>query len=654
MKNVKLYDIHGESAVENYLTLITPDKEYFYWDSYRFKKYSKDDIVFWVNRSAREALYTRLDSINIKPSFDNGKNLISDLGYNVFANAKDPTQFENFYRFKIIERVEIPKDWNYSNLVPFNGQTMAIILYEPNFTEPEKKIQKIEDLRRIFTRGNSYEELKTYMELLQASKIIPAIVTAIKHDTILSYINEAGFIHQLSADKLKELIEFQPSEAENFYQQLLDQFTGKKHSFIDFLNSYGLGTDQYKMLRLIGEVTAYCDMNAANKREFNQYPDKRVLALSFVRQTNWVENLIRYKETACDINSINSPSIRNAISYLLNPEKELTMLAENHRKMVARYLLKTAYDKGSFVSDLLRFFEPYEINPANSLNLTRIICEILYRFPDVKKLWFEKIEGLVVCDSTGWLEKEIDNLQHHSHFVLWWDKLPTGGAGTLKLLKEQIDENKYFYIFYTRDQKAFYRSRIVNFSLPENYPSQKWEAIDDLAMFKKDFSEYIDNLPDGKIKRARIVFLADEIIKLNTPIGYEHFEFYKEYQPPTQNNMQPYAEMKAEIDAAVIEEIVIPEKEIRSIQPTLNTLDFEDEYRRILMAVKTKPFVLLAGISGTGKSRQVRTLAYKTCALKELQNETPGNFLLVQVKPNLNQGYRVSLNILSHLSSSFW
>ncbi len=53
---------------------------------------------------------------------------------------------------------------------------------------------------------------------------------------------------------------------------------------------------------------------------------------------------------------INSPSIRNAINYLLFPEKELTMLAGDHRKMVAKYLLRTAYDKSSFVADILPFF----------------------------------------------------------------------------------------------------------------------------------------------------------------------------------------------------------------------------------------------------------------------------------------------------------
>ncbi len=73
----------------------------------------------------------------------------------------------------------------------------------------------------------------------------------------------------------------------------------------------------------------------------------------------------------------------------------------------------------------------------------------------------------------------------------------------------------------------------------------------------------------------------------------------------------------------------------KQMYKTTALIDFEDELRQLLMAIKTKPFVLLAGISGIGKSRLARTLAYKTCALELLQEEqNPGNFLLIQVKPN--------------------
>lgn len=52
--------------------------------------------------------------------------------------------------------------------------------------------------------------------------------------------------------------------------------------------------------------------------------------------------------------------------------------------------------------------------------------------------------------------------------------------------------------------------------------------------------------------------------------------------------------------------------------------------------VKTKPFIILAGISGTGKSRLVRKLAFEFCTeeLKDEAKKKPGNFELVKVRPN--------------------
>ncbi|MEM1323609.1 MAG: AAA family ATPase [Bacteroidota bacterium] len=55
---------------------------------------------------------------------------------------------------------------------------------------------------------------------------------------------------------------------------------------------------------------------------------------------------------------------------------------------------------------------------------------------------------------------------------------------------------------------------------------------------------------------------------------------------------------------------------------------------QVLTAIQTKPFLLLAGISGTGKSRLVRTLAYKTCWKKELRKAQPANYALIPVRPN--------------------
>lgn len=61
-----------------------------------------------------------------------------------------------------------------------------------------------------------------------------------------------------------------------------------------------------------------------------------------------------------------------------------------------------------------------------------------------------------------------------------------------------------------------------------------------------------------------------------------------------------------------------------------------NSFRIYLTAIKSKPFLLLAGVSGTGKSRIVRELA-RACweaGSEEYKAQKPKNFEMVQVKPN--------------------
>ena len=64
--------------------------------------------------------------------------------------------------------------------------------------------------------------------------------------------------------------------------------------------------------------------------------------------------------------------------------------------------------------------------------------------------------------------------------------------------------------------------------------------------------------------------------------------------------------------------------------------NIESQYRPYLTAIKSKPFLLLAGISGTGKSRIVRELA-RACwdeGSDEYKAQKSKNFQMIQVKPN--------------------
>lgn len=93
-----------------------------------------------------------------------------------------------------------------------------------------------------------------------------------------------------------------------------------------------------------------------------------------------------------------------------------------------------------------------------------------------------------------------------------------------------------------------------------------------------------------------------------------------------------------------------------------NMLNQNNKEINYLTALRTKPFMLLAGISGTGKSRIVRKLAQATVT-EELQEaegykgkdfandrwalHSPANFELIQVKPNWHN----SMDVIGYLSN---
>lgn len=62
----------------------------------------------------------------------------------------------------------------------------------------------------------------------------------------------------------------------------------------------------------------------------------------------------------------------------------------------------------------------------------------------------------------------------------------------------------------------------------------------------------------------------------------------------------------------------------------------DDIQKQAINALHTKPFLLLAGISGTGKSQKVLELAYMSCPKDFVSEESnmPLNYCLIEVKPN--------------------
>lgn len=82
----------------------------------------------------------------------------------------------------------------------------------------------------------------------------------------------------------------------------------------------------------------------------------------------------------------------------------------------------------------------------------------------------------------------------------------------------------------------------------------------------------------------------------------------------------------------------------KEIQINLNYNNFGSLPHNYLSAMRTKPFLLLAGISGTGKSRIVKQMAFESCPdIDALRKDptSPGNYQLIEVKPNWHDSTEV-------------
>ncbi len=165
----------------------------------------------------------------------------------------------------------------------------------------------------------------------------------------------------------------------------LERYRNSKLGYDDFVTKELTGESQ-EVFILLGKVVAHADLHAANKREWNEYDDLRVLAKAQVRQHNWVNHLISYKVNR-QLQEL-TPSVKFAVQYFTDPARHLTVLSEKHRVKISKALLGRPYDEESFMVEILDFFESaVNLNPENHLNKTRIISELLYAH---RPLWLEE------------------------------------------------------------------------------------------------------------------------------------------------------------------------------------------------------------------------------------------------------------------------
>lgn len=122
----------------------------------------------------------------------------------------------------------------------------------------------------------------------------------------------------------------------NFLAQLISM------DYEDFKNSNDVNI--IKIKDLLFRLISYCDMNASEKNQYNDYPDKRTIAKTGIRQNAWITQLLKYKKSPTSI----TDSISNIIKYIQNPKLNLPILSEVHKELISKRLFHIQYDKQKF------------------------------------------------------------------------------------------------------------------------------------------------------------------------------------------------------------------------------------------------------------------------------------------------------------------
>jgi len=153
MANPKIYDVKA-SASENFLKLISIDNRYFYWNDTKFQNNNIGDNVFVIDRNKGKALFTEIEEKHIETDYNprTDKTEFTDLDQKYSAQKK----WDKFIRFKIIESDGLPEMWNWTTQL---GSSETCHLYTDKDSEVDKKIEKISDLKKIFSSGQANEVL---------------------------------------------------------------------------------------------------------------------------------------------------------------------------------------------------------------------------------------------------------------------------------------------------------------------------------------------------------------------------------------------------------------------------------------------------------------------------------------------------------------
>lgn len=152
---------------------------------------------------------------------------------------------------------------------------------------------------------------------------------------------------------------------------------------------------KYKFLTIMCRIVAYVDSRAYDKNTFNEYEDKRAMALTFIWQDRWFKSLIQYKKSK-NINDMVG-LVKNIITFIQEPETKLSSFKSDKLRDFVK-LFEAEIDTEDYdilCEKVYEYFKQYNISVLNEKNRGLIYGHIIY-LPEIRVLWDEKDENIGV------------------------------------------------------------------------------------------------------------------------------------------------------------------------------------------------------------------------------------------------------------------
>lgn len=143
---------------------------------------------------------------------------------------------------------------------------------------------------------------------------------------------------------------------------------------------------------LICKFLSYVDYNSWNKKNFNDYKDKRTLARTGLYQSQLITHFLDFAINDFVIKDDGKIKVfDNAIRYLKTPGYNLNVLSQKHQELISQFLFGRQLLNDAFHNETRNYFDKIflkDLKISNLNNTTYFYMRVLYD-ERIKKLWFE-------------------------------------------------------------------------------------------------------------------------------------------------------------------------------------------------------------------------------------------------------------------------